>query len=205
MNGLVAALLVLLQLQLPHGSVARWVKSSPATPLPKNAVLISNATLNPVPVYECAVKNSTRPTKYVAGALAYEGAWRCAHLDLASPSGVSAKGPGQYEVYVDTFGSTKQAQATAATPFPKGTITPLFSANDYYTGARACFATTGTAAVLPAAASALSPSRPSRPSHANPPLLLFVAVPPPRACPSSVCACSIGVCRAVPLPLSLRS
>ena len=88
-------------------------------------------TLNPVPVYECAVRNGSA-TKYIAGALAYEGAWRCVHFDPSSPSCadgacVSSKGPGAYQVYTDSFGHAKGVQATPATPFPSGAIVPLFA------------------------------------------------------------------------------
>jgi hypothetical protein len=88
---------VLIAQQVP-GCVGFWTKSSPVTPLPKNSVMISNATLNPVAVYECAAPDPSKRTDYVVGALAYEGAWRCMFFDPSSPSNMSSVGPGQYQV-----------------------------------------------------------------------------------------------------------
>jgi hypothetical protein len=91
------AIFVMIAQQVP-GCVGFWTKSSPVTPLPKNSVMISNATLNPVAVYECAAPDPSKRTDYVVGALAYEGAWRCMFFDPSSPSNMSSVGPGQYQV-----------------------------------------------------------------------------------------------------------
>ena len=114
-----------LLLLLPYFSICAtlWVQSSPVNPLPKDAVMISNATLNPVPVYECAVKIGN--AKYAAGALAYERAWRCMYFDPNATNNLKSAGPGSYQVYTDTFGTSKKAQATSAKPFPSNTIVPL--------------------------------------------------------------------------------
>ena len=80
-------------------SSATWTKSSPVNPLPKNSVMISNATLNPVPVYECAVHDPDVKSNYIVGALAYEQkAWRCMYYDPSSATNLSSVGPGNYEV-----------------------------------------------------------------------------------------------------------
>ena len=129
---------LLLRLLLPGAVSAMWTDSSPVNPLPKGAVMISNATLNPVAVYECAVRNSSS-TSYVAGALAFERSWRCMYFDPASPNQLSFKGPGQYQVYTDPFNHAKGVQATAAKPFPTGTIVPLFNAYKYATGCQTTY------------------------------------------------------------------
>ena len=118
---------------------AMWTQSSPADPLPKGAVMISNATLNPVAVYECAVRNGSA-TSYVAGALAYERSWRCMYYDPVAPNKLSSKGPGQYQVYTDPFGHAKRVAATPSQPFPSGTIVPLFSAVGSATGCQTTYA-----------------------------------------------------------------
>ena len=131
-------LLPLLLLSATSEVGAMWVDSSPVNPLPKGAVMISNATLNPVAVYECAVRNTS--TSYVAGALAFERSWRCMFFDPTSPNQLSAKGPGQYQVYTDPFDHAKGVEATAAKPFPAGTIVPLFNKYQYATGCQTTYA-----------------------------------------------------------------
>jgi hypothetical protein len=132
-----AVFLLLFRLLLPAAVSAMWTDSSPINPLPKGAVMISNATLNPVAVYECAVRNSS--TSYVPGALAFERSWRCMYFDPGSPNQLSSKGPGQYQVYTDPFNHAKGVQATAAKPFPAGTIVPLFSKYKYATGCQTTY------------------------------------------------------------------
>eukprot|EP00040_Diaphanoeca_grandis_P021743 m.116102 g.116102 ORF g.116102 m.116102 type:complete len:199 (-) comp28477_c1_seq1:172-768(-) len=117
-----------------------WVKSSPANPLPKNAVMISNATLNPVPVYECAVNANGSSSKMISGALAYERAWRCVYYDPSSPTKVSSLGPGKYQVFTDTFGDSHGTQATAQKPFPSSAIQPFFSEYTSSTGCQSTYA-----------------------------------------------------------------
>ena len=99
--------------------------------------MISNATMNPVAVYECAVRNSS--TSYIAGALAFERSWRCMYFDPASPNQLSFKGPGHYQVYTDPFNHSKSIEATAAKPFPSGTIVPLFNQYKYATGCQTIY------------------------------------------------------------------
>ena len=99
------AFALLVALLLP-GAAAMWTPSSPVNPLPKGAVMISNATLNPLAVYECAVRNTS--TSYIPGALAYEGSWRCMYFDPTSPHQLSSKGPGEYQVYTDPFDHVRQ-------------------------------------------------------------------------------------------------
>ena len=110
---------------------AGWRQSTPATPLPDGAVLISNDTLNPVAVYECAAPYGNR---MVGGALAYEGSWKCVYYNESAPKLLSWVGPGKYQVYTDPFGSAHGTQATPESPFPSGTITPLFEKYPYATG-----------------------------------------------------------------------
>jgi hypothetical protein len=131
-------LLMMMMMSASSEVGAMWVDSSPVNPLPKGAVMISNATLNPVAVYECAVRNTS--TSYVAGALAFERSWRCMYFDPTSPSQLSAKGPGQYQVYTDPFDHAKGVEATAAKPFPAGTIVPLFNKYQYATGCQTTYA-----------------------------------------------------------------
>eukprot|EP01009_Symbiontida_sp_KSa7_P004023 NODE_1984_length_523_cov_398.637131_g1618_i0.p1 GENE.NODE_1984_length_523_cov_398.637131_g1618_i0~~NODE_1984_length_523_cov_398.637131_g1618_i0.p1 ORF type:complete len:158 (-),score=28.34 NODE_1984_length_523_cov_398.637131_g1618_i0:42-515(-) len=98
----------------------------------------STWALNPVPVYECAVKNAKG--KLVAGALAYERAWRCMYYDPTADTHLASAGPGQYQVYTDSFNHAHGAQATPQTPFPSGTIVPLFSAYPHATGCQTTYA-----------------------------------------------------------------
>ena len=127
---------LLVALLLP-GAAAMWTPSSPVNPLPKGAVMISNATLNPLAVYECAVRNTS--TSYIPGALAFEGSWRCMYFDPTSSNQLSSKGPGEYQVYTDPFNRAKSVQATSAKPFPSGTIVPQFSQYKYATGCQTIY------------------------------------------------------------------
>eukprot|EP01129_Flabellula_baltica_P009071 TRINITY_DN3643_c0_g1_i1.p1 TRINITY_DN3643_c0_g1~~TRINITY_DN3643_c0_g1_i1.p1 ORF type:complete len:198 (-),score=17.38 TRINITY_DN3643_c0_g1_i1:35-601(-) len=114
-----------------------WTKSSFAVPVPRNALMLPNATLNPVPVYICSVKFGS---KSIPGGLAYEGGWRCVYYNQTAPTSVSWVGPGYYSVYVDTFGTGKGVEATPQAPFPSGTITPFFSEYEYATGCQSSLA-----------------------------------------------------------------
>ena len=55
-------------------------------------MLIANETLNPVAVYECAVRNATG-SRYIAGALAFESSWRCVYYDPNAANLLSWAGP----------------------------------------------------------------------------------------------------------------